>query len=117
MNQVMTIKKNGGGKECELHSHDAAPPRVVKVKFAYKLAVFTCAVIALSWFFEGWRQVNHALTAGSVGILVLGTVTTLLFVGVHAYWIYFEEKSKGTLRKRIALFEGISSYLEKRRSK
>lgn len=116
MNQTMTIKKSGGSEDCEMHSHDAASHRVVKVKFAYKLVVFTGAVIALSWFFEGWRQVNHALTAGSVGILVLGTVTTLLFVGIHAYWIYFEEKSKGTLRKRIGLFEGISKYLDERRS-
>lgn len=83
----------------------------LKVKFAYKLVAFLGAVIALSWFFEGWRQISQALSFESVGILILGTVTTIFFVGVQAYWIYFEEKSKGELKKHIGLFERIHEYL------
>lgn len=93
-----------------------AAVEVVKVKFIFKLINFTCAVIALSWFFEGWRQINESLTFAHAAILAAGTVFTLLFLGVHAYWVYFEEKQKGTLKKRVEWFEKIHIALEKRQS-
>ncbi len=80
-----------------------------KVKFAFKLLNFICAVIALSWFFEGWRQVTTRPTVEHVLLLAGGTLLTLFFLGIHSYWAYVEEKCKGTLRKRIALFEKIYS--------
>jgi hypothetical protein len=86
-----------------------------KVKFVYKLANFSCAVLALSWFFEGWRKINEAPSIGHAAILVAGTVFTLIFLGVHAYWVYFEEKSKGTLKKRVELFEKIYQATQAKR--
>lgn len=85
--------------------------REVKVKFSHKLMVFTGAVIALSWFFEGCRQIQEAISFQSVSILLLGTLLTILFLGIHSYWIYLEEKLKGTLKKRIELFEKVNQYL------
>lgn len=87
---------------------------VYKVKFAFKVVAFVCAVISLSWFFEGWRQVSQAPTPAHVGMLILGTVCTLAVLGLMGYWTYFEEKAKGTLRKRIGLYEQIHTRLELR---
>ncbi|MCA9814066.1 MAG: hypothetical protein KC652_03050 [Cyanobacteria bacterium HKST-UBA01] len=81
-----------------------------KVKFAYKLATFAGAVLGLSWFFEGWRAMQDSFTLEHFGILLFGTLVTVFFVGVHAYWIYLEEKAKGTLKKHIGLFERISAF-------
>lgn len=82
-----------------------------KVKFAHKAIVFLACVISLSWFFEGYRDVNKDASLVSFAILIGGTLSTLAFLGVWCYWIYFEEKSKGTLKKRIKLFESINSKL------
>ena len=82
-----------------------------KVKLVYKLTVFTASVITLSWFFEGTRQINDGLNVSSIGHLVVGTLGTVLMIGIYSYWIYIEEKAKGTLRKRIGLFEKIYSRL------
>jgi len=84
-----------------------------KVKFSYKLANFVAAVIALSWFFEGYRKISESPTVPHIMILTLGTLFTLFFLGVHSFWIYVEEKSKGTLVKRIALFEKILAKSKK----
>lgn len=84
--------------------------RNVKVKFSHKLFVFVGAVISLSWFFEGWRKVQESLSIEHVAILLIGTILTIFFVGIHAYWIYLEEKLKGTLKKRIELFERIYDF-------
>ncbi|MBX9667522.1 MAG: hypothetical protein K2X93_07885 [Candidatus Obscuribacterales bacterium] len=78
-----------------------------KVKFVYKLINFSLAVIALSWFFEGWRKINECPSFAHFGILLAGTIFTLVFLGVHGYWVYVEEKLKGTLKKRVELFERI----------
>lgn len=77
----------------------------LKVKLQYRLAAFTGAVLGLSWFFEGSRQIAEAVNFSSVGYLLLGTVATVLFMGILAYWIYVEEKSKGTLKVRFGFFE------------
>jgi hypothetical protein len=86
-----------------------------KVRFAWKAAAFVLTVLTLSWFFEGTREIKDGLTVMHVGMLALGTVSTLLMLGVQGYWIYFEEKHKGTLKKRIDLFERIHAALEKSR--
>ncbi|MBZ0186962.1 MAG: hypothetical protein K8F91_12015 [Candidatus Obscuribacterales bacterium] len=101
------------GKDASGHGYHVDSNEVVylKVKFAYKLVAFTLAVIALSWFIEGCRRIAQALTIESVGMLILGMVTTVFFVGLQAYWIYFEEKRKGELKKHIGLFESIHEYL------
>lgn len=84
-----------------------------KVKFSYKLANFVAAVIALSWFFEGTRKIQEAATMPHILLLLAGTLFTLFFLAIHSFWIYIEEKSKGTLVKRIALFEKILTMTEK----
>ena len=70
-------------------------------------SIFVGAVLELSWFFEGWRQVQEGVTLPHCAMLLFGTATTIFFVGVQAYWIYLEEKFKGTLKKRFGLFERI----------
>jgi len=84
-----------------------------KVKFSYKLANFVAAVIALSWFFEGYRKISESPTVPHIMILVAGTLFTIFFLVVHSFWIYVEEKSKGTLIKRIGLFEKILANSKK----
>ena len=81
-----------------------------------KVSIFAASVISLSWFFAGWRQVVEAQTLGHWLLLAGALVLTLLLVGLQGYWIYFEESAKGTLRKRIKIYETIHDALEKRRS-
>lgn len=94
---------------------EASAQPVYKIKFALKAVAFCAAVISLSWFFQGWREVNQAPSPGSFALLIFGTSLTLLILGVMGYWTYFEEKSKGTLRKRIKLYEDIHTRLELRK--
>jgi multisubunit Na+/H+ antiporter MnhB subunit len=95
-------------------SNAGAQP-VYKVRFALKVVAFIAAVISLSWFFQGWREVNQTPGIASFALLVFGTSLTLLIVGVMAYWTYFEEKSKGTLKKRIGFYEDIHTRLQARK--
>ncbi|MDZ4835960.1 MAG: hypothetical protein SGJ27_19445 [Candidatus Melainabacteria bacterium] len=104
-----------GTESGDILEHVASESRPVKVKFVYKFVNFSLAAYALSWFFEGWREINKDLTAGNAAILVAGTLATLFFLAVHFYWIYFEEKSKGTLRKRVELFEKIHLATQSKR--
>lgn len=84
----------------------------LKVRFAFKAAAFIASVISLSWFFEGWRKINEEATIIHFGILIGGTLLTLALIGLQAYWIYIEEKTKGTLKKRIGVFDKIESHLD-----
>lgn len=85
--------------------NNAKPP--FKTRFLHKALVFSGAVFALSWFFEGCRRMHAAVTLQHSIILAAGIIFTLLFVALQAFWIYAEEKEKGSLKKRIALFERI----------
>lgn len=96
---------------------DSKRPPILKIRFAFKAIAFIASVISLSWFFEGWRKVNEAATAMHFGILIGGTLLTLALIGMQAYWIYIEEKTRGTLKKRIGVFDKIESYLESLASK
>jgi hypothetical protein len=84
-----------------------------KITLAHKIIAFVASVIALSWFFAGWRAVNESTAPGGWLLLLGGTLATVLLVGLQGYWIYFEEKEKGTLRRRIDLFERIHAKLNK----
>lgn len=78
---------------------------------ALKIAAFVGSVMALSWFFAGCRQgLQRSTPESAVNLAAAGLVLGLL-VALQAYWIYFEEKSKGTLRARIMLFEAIHNAL------
>jgi|SRR5215471_5178448 len=82
-----------------------------KIHWSAKLLAFALSVIALSWFFAGWRQVNETHTPVDWLLLLGGIAGTLLLLGLQGYWMYFEEKAKGSLRKRIQLFEAIHAAL------
>ncbi len=90
----------------------AGDTKRLKVRFAFKAAAFIASVISLSWFFEGWRKINEEATIMHFSILIGGTLLTLALIGLQAYWIYIEEKTKGTLKKHITLFDKIESYLD-----
>lgn len=88
----------------------------MSVHWSMKWSVFAASVVSLSWFFAGWRQVNEHGSIGDWGLLAGGTLATVAFVMVQGYWIYFEEKSKGKLTKRVDLFEKIYKHLQDRKS-
>lgn len=125
---VNGVKADGGGcggdhshaqdghvHNCGHADHEHTAPTEVKVKFIFKLINFCCAVLTLSWFFEGWRQVNANPSVEHFALLLVGTVLTILFLGVHGYWVYIEEKSKGTLKRQFGLFEKIHAATNKKR--
>lgn len=87
-----------------------------KTHWAVKLSAFVASVFTLSMFFAGWRQVNEAANLANWSLLVGGTVLTLALIFLQGYWIYFDEKAKGTLRKRIELYERIHDALAARSS-
>jgi len=88
-----------------------------RVKPSIKIAVVLLSILALSLFFEGWRQVKSSMTAWHFAIMVSGTVTTIFLLWVQAFWIYMEEKSKGTLKKKIVHFDRLQRYLENRKAR
>jgi len=86
-----------------------------RVKPSIKITVMVLSILALSLFFEGWRQVKSSMTAWHFIIMVSGTVTTIFLLWMQAFWIYVEEKSKGTLKKKIVHFDRLQEYLAKRK--
>lgn len=87
----------------------------MSIHWSFKWSIFAGSVLSLSWFFAGWRQVNEAGGLADWGLLLGGTAATAALVLVQAYWIYFEEKGKGKLTKRVEFFEKINKKLEERR--
>ena len=88
----------------------------MSVHWSLKWSIFAASVISLSWFFAGWRQVNQTGGLADWALLAGGTASTLALLGLQGYWIYFEEKKRGKLTKRIALFEAIRTKIEERQS-
>jgi uncharacterized membrane protein YozB (DUF420 family) len=86
-----------------------------RVKPSIKITVIVLSILALSLFFEGWRQVKSSMTVWHFAIMLSGTVTTILLLWVQAFWIYVEEKSKGTLKKKVLHFDRLQEYLENKR--
>jgi hypothetical protein len=84
-----------------------------KITLAHKLIAFAASVMTLSWFFAGWRAVNESTALSGWLLLIGATLATALLLGLQGYWIYFEEKQKGTLRRHIGLFEKIHALLNK----
>jgi hypothetical protein len=94
--------------------NDTKSGAVLKIKFAFKAAAFWASVLTLSWFFEGWRKIHESVGVYSVSVLLLGIVCTTALVGLQAFWIYVEEKQKGSLLRRIQLFEKLYDGLVQR---
>jgi hypothetical protein len=86
--------------------------RPLKVKFQLKVAAFILSIVSLSWFFEGMRQMKESTSLGHVALLMVAAVVTLALLWVQAFWIYLEEKSKGTLKKQVAHFDNLENWLK-----
>jgi Zn-dependent protease with chaperone function len=100
---------------------EATNDKIVKLRWEYKLSIFAVSVFALSLFFAGWREINTIGSVQSWLLFLAGIFLTVVFVGFQAYWIYFEEKSKGNLKKRVEFFErlhqGIQAAKEQARAR
>lgn len=86
----------------------------MRIHWSIRTAAFIASVFALSLFFAGWREVmEHGQLAG-FALLTGGIILTALCLALQGYWIYFEEKNKGTLRRHIGWFESLHSFMESR---
>ncbi len=85
-----------------------------KVRFPIKAGVFVMGVITLSLFFEGWRKIHESLSVTHIGLLLFGALSTIAVVLVMSFWIYAEEKQKGTLVRRNRWFEQVYQIVMKR---
>ena len=92
-----------------------ASPTVWRVKRSIKTFVIVLSILALSLVFEGWRQINNGMTAGHTAVLFGGLVSTAFLLWLQAFWIYMEEKSKGTLKKKVVHFDRLQEYIEQKR--
>ena len=88
---------------------------VLKVKFVMRAAAFCASVVTLSWFFEGWRRIHQDLGFWSVATLIAGILCTTGLIVVQAFWIYVDEKQKGSLLRRIPLFDKLYEGLVQRK--
>src|SRR3954463_10100880 len=84
-----------------------------KITLAHKLIAFAASVMTLSWFFAGWRAVNESTALGGWLLLIGATAGTVLLLGLQGYWIYIDEKHKGSLKRRINIYEKIYAKLNK----
>lgn len=84
------------------------------IHWTIKISAFIASVVTLSWFFAGWRQVNESGMIGDWALLLGGTLSTVALVLLQSYWIYFEEKEKGSLKKRVEIFERIHDTIEQK---
>ncbi len=82
-----------------------------KVRLPIRLAAFALTVITLSWFFEGWREIQNEPGLVACAYLFFGITLTGLLLTVQGYWIYIEEKSTGKLVRKVKLFDKIEAKL------
>jgi hypothetical protein len=92
-----------------------APGKILKIKFQVKALALVFSVLSLSWFFEGVRQIKTGVTFGHCVLLLSATVLTLALLWIQAFWIYLEEKSKGTLKKTVVHFDRLEQWLKQDR--
>jgi hypothetical protein len=45
-------------------------------------------------------------------VLVVSIVATASLLWIQAFWIYLEEKSKGTLKRKVAVFEKMENWFQ-----
>jgi hypothetical protein len=99
-------------KQLDTNNIDMSKPK--RVKPLLKWSVMLLSVLTLSLLFEGWRQIRTALTVEHLALLFIGIFGTAVLLWLQAFWIYIEEKSKSTLKKKIVHFDRLQEYLEKR---
>ena len=93
---------------------DETKTKIRRVKPLVKWLVILLSILALSLVFEGWRQIKTGLTMEHLFVFLAGIASTALLLWIQAFWIYIEEKSKGTLKKKIVHFDRLHEYLGKR---
>ena len=49
---------------------------------------------------------------GAFALLAAGTLSTVLLLVVQAYWVYFDEKTKGKLVRPTKSFEKLHAYID-----
>jgi uncharacterized membrane protein len=86
--------------------------RVQRVNPFVRWSAFGLATYTLSLFFAGWREVNTTGHWTGFALLAAGVVFTMLLLALQAYWIYFEEKGKGSLRRSSKIFESVHASVE-----
>lgn len=85
----------------------------MKVHLAIRTTAFIASVLTLSLFFAGWREfAEEGHVAYGVFVMASGIVLTALMLVLQGYWIYFEEKEKGTLRRHIRWYESLYPVLD-----
>lgn len=97
-----------------IESENTDKVRSLKVKFQLKLVAFVAATLSLSLIFEGYRQVSHEPSLFHFTLLVAGIALTALLIWLQAFWIYVEEKSKGSLKKTVVHFDKLEGVLLRR---
>jgi hypothetical protein len=90
---------------------------MMSIHWSYKLSAFAGSVVTLSWLFAGWRQVNESGAIADWALLLVGILSTAVLLLLQGYWIYIEEKVKGSLKKNIALYETIYAKLQSNKEK
>jgi hypothetical protein len=79
----------------------------MSIHWSIRYSAFALSVWTLSLFFAGWRMVNTEGGVAAIFTLAGGTILTLALLMLQGYWIYFEELNKGTLHRRIRLFDAV----------
>jgi hypothetical protein len=87
------------------------PLMVMKISLSVKTAAFIASIIFMSWSFAGYRAIQQAPTLSNLCVLLAAVLATVLMLAVQGYWIYVEEMDKGTLRRKIVIFDRIHSWL------
>jgi hypothetical protein len=85
----------------------------LNIHISIKTAAFIASVIFLSWSFAGYHAIRQAATGANFCIFFGAVFGTMLVLAVQGYWIYEEEKEKGTLKRKIALFDRIYLWLKR----
>ena len=83
-----------------------------RIHWSIRYLVFALSTFTLSLFFAGWREINTTMHASGFVLLSAGVLLTGVLLMLQGYWIYFEEKNKGSLRKTSKFFEAIHKHVE-----
>ena len=87
----------------------------IKLKFWVKLSMFIICVFTLSLFFEAVRKIQQDFNT----LNMLGLVTVVILNGLvlfaQAFLIYYEEKMRGNLKKKVGVFDSLINFCTQRR--
>ena len=76
-----------------------------------KIIAFILSVLSLSCFFTGIRQVVQTGSWSDWCLLCGGAGGTIFLLLLQGYWIYMEEKARGSLARPLPLFEEIDKFI------